>query len=91
MIPYQRAHILRLIEATNDLWCQPDSICHACHHTDGPLNCLFCYCPLYDLTDCPGQPIWLPNGIKDCSGCTWPHQTENIMALLGGIGHGGPK
>ncbi|MBF0272670.1 MAG: metal-binding protein [Magnetococcales bacterium] len=36
------------------------------HH----LNCLFCFCPLYSYRDCPGTPIWLESGIKDCSGCT---------------------
>ncbi|MBF0614590.1 MAG: metal-binding protein [Magnetococcales bacterium] len=34
------------------------------------LNCLFCFCPLYPYENCPGTPIWLESGIKDCSACT---------------------
>ena len=47
-----------------------------CHKTDHPenFNCLFCYCPLYTLgSDCGGNCAWLPNGVKDCSGCLVPH------------------
>lgn len=46
-----------------------------CHKTNDPehFNCLFCYCPLYRLPDCGGNPSYLPNGIKDCSNCTVPH------------------
>ena len=46
-----------------------------CHKTEDTedFNCLFCFCPLYHLTDCPGTPSYLPNGIKDCSNCTYPH------------------
>ena len=46
-----------------------------CHATNDPehFNCLFCYCPLYRYKDCGGNPAWLGNGIKDCSGCTVPH------------------
>ena len=36
-------------------------------------NCMFCYCPLYHMADCPGTPEMLPNGIKDCTNCTLPH------------------
>lgn len=47
-----------------------------CHKTEKPedFNCLFCYCPLYTLgSACGGNCRWLPNGIKDCSGCLVPH------------------
>ena len=37
------------------------------------LNCMFCYCPLYSIKDCGGTPIYLSNGIKDCSSCIRPH------------------
>ena len=41
-------------------------------------NCLFCYCPLYALGDkCGGHFTYLENGIKDCSGCQFPHKAEN--------------
>ena len=61
---------------------------YPCHQMDGDLNCLFCYCPLYHLESCPGNPTFKDkNGkrIKVCSGCTFPHHPENydrIMALL---------
>ena len=42
-----------------------------CHQTD-KINCLFCFCPLYNY-DCGGDYIVLDNGIKDCSGCLVPH------------------
>lgn len=41
-------------------------------------NCLFCYCPLYALGDkCGGSFVYLPNGVKDCSACLYPHISEN--------------
>ena len=41
-------------------------------------NCLFCYCPLYALGDkCGGNFSYLPNNVKDCSGCLYPHKSEN--------------
>ena len=38
------------------------------------LNCLFCYCPLYQYGDCGGDYSRTGNGIKDCSKCKLPHQ-----------------
>ncbi len=51
-----------------------------CHDVAWPedFNCLFCYCPLYALgEECGGNPVYLENGIKDCSRCTFPHRREN--------------
>ena len=31
---------------------------YPCHKMEGDLNCLFCYCPLYHLEDCPGNPTY---------------------------------
>lgn len=54
-------------------------------HRDVPeeeFNCLFCYCPLYLLgADCGGDFVWLPDGIKDCSGCTRPHREGGHEAV----------
>ncbi|MBQ8604986.1 MAG: metal-binding protein [Oscillospiraceae bacterium] len=58
---------------------------YPCHNTDRPLNCLFCYCPLYAKEVCPGTPQYLEiNGrkIKDCSGCTFPHKRENYDLIM---------
>ena len=47
-----------------------------CHPNIDPENfsCLFCYCPLYHLKDCGGNPQYLVSGLKDCSSCTLPHR-----------------
>ncbi|KFZ26732.1 MAG: Cysteine-rich small domain protein [Candidatus Izimaplasma bacterium HR2] len=52
-------------------------------------NCLFCFCPLYEFSDCGGtyKMIKLKNGkeIKSCIDCTVPHRKENydyIMKIL---------
>ena len=59
-----------------------------CHKTDHPedFNCLFCYCPLYFLgSRCGGHFTYTKSGIKNCVGCTVPHERKNfgrIMAIL---------
>ncbi|MDE6970276.1 MAG: cysteine-rich small domain-containing protein, partial [Eubacterium sp.] len=30
-----------------------------CHSGLKQLNCLFCYCPLYERTHCPGEPAYI--------------------------------
>lgn len=51
--------------------------CHATKHPED-FNCLFCYCPLYALgRGCGGNFRYTENGIKDCSGCLFPHRREN--------------
>ena len=52
--------------------------CHGLEHT----NCLFCYCPLYQKENCPGNPVFLKNGVKDCSECTFPHKEENYDKII---------
>jgi len=43
-----------------------------CHDVK-EMNCLFCFCPLYNY-DCGGNFTILKNGVKDCSSCTIPHE-----------------
>ena len=60
-----------------------------CHPGADPerFNCLFCYCPLYPLGEkCGGAFVYLDNGIKDCSGCLFPHRPENYDAVLARFG-----
>ena len=63
---------------------------YPCHDKEH-INCLFCYCPLNHMENCPGNPQFIEvNGkrIKDCSACTFPHEAENydlIMKLLSGV------
>jgi Zn-finger protein len=48
---------------------------YPCHKAEN-LNCLFCFCPLYNM-DCGGNFEIIENEdgdkIKDCSGCIIPH------------------
>lgn len=55
-----------------------------CHKGADPqtFNCLFCYCPLYFLDDCGGD-FRMKDGIKDCSCCLKPHQTDGYERTLG--------
>lgn len=63
-----------------------------CHATDDPanFNCLFCFCPLYCLTDCGGSYTYTRSGIKDCSACMLPHQRDNYAVVLKRL-NGGKK
>ncbi len=56
-----------------------------CHKTEHPenFNCLFCYCPLYALgRKCGGNFRYNEKGIKDCSGCLFPHRKENFDRVI---------
>lgn len=55
-----------------------------CHQTadTADFNCLFCFCPLYPLTDCGGNYVILEDGAKDCSACTLPHKAENYAYVI---------
>ena len=61
---------------------------YPCHRDMQNVNCMFCYCPLYNLEECPGEYRFIEsNGrqIKECTNCTFPHEAENyevIIALL---------
>ncbi len=61
---------------------------YPCHETEVPINCLFCYCPLYPRENCPGNCKTVTvneKTVKDCMGCSFPHDPENydiIMDLL---------
>ncbi len=48
-----------------------------CHDVkdSNDFNCLFCYCPLYLMEDCGGNPKWNKN-VKDCSDCLLPHRPK---------------
>ncbi len=50
---------------------------YPCHETEGELNCMFCYCPLYFLDDCGGDFTRTGKGIKDCSGCLRVHGEQS--------------
>ena len=48
-------------------------------------NCLFCYCPMYSMPNCPGSKTYIEkNGkkIKVCTDCTFPHRPENNDKII---------
>ena len=58
---------------------------YPCHKNVDPdsFSCLFCFCPLYHMKNCPGTPSYLTNGIKDCTHCTLPHTDyKQVIAVL---------
>lgn len=58
---------------------------YPCHEGIEEMNCLFCYCPLYHMENCPGRPCYAEkNGrqIKVCTDCTFPHRAENYDRII---------
>lgn len=56
-----------------------------CHQGVRHLNCLFCFCPLYLMEGCPGNPAYIEKDgrkIKDCTNCTFPHQPEHYDRII---------
>ena len=56
-----------------------------CHKGLEEFNCLFCYCPMYPIKDCPGNPQFDKKKgkiIKVCTNCTFPHQPENYDRII---------
>ncbi|MBR1674669.1 MAG: metal-binding protein [Eubacterium sp.] len=63
--------------------------CHkraeAAEGKDVHINCLFCYCPMYHLENCLGNPTYKEkNGrrIKVCTNCTFPHEKDNYELVM---------
>ena len=69
-------------------FCNRDCEYYPCHEGAEEINCLFCYCPLFECCSCPGTPEYIETAqgrIKDCSHCIYPHVPEHydgIMACL---------
>ena len=55
--------------------------CHKVENSED-FNCMFCYCPLYNLQDCGGNFTILEQGIKDCSNCLFPHKAQNYDQIM---------
>ena len=56
-----------------------------CHKGLEEFNCLFCYCPMYPIKECPGNPQFVEKkakNIKVCTNCTFPHQPENYDRIV---------
>ncbi|MBE5853103.1 MAG: metal-binding protein [Lachnospiraceae bacterium] len=58
---------------------------YPCHENVTRINCLFCFCPLYNQKDCPGNPSYIEyDGVKRkcCKNCTYPHRIDNYEKLM---------
>ena len=56
-----------------------------CHEGLKDFNCLFCYCPMYHIKNCPGNPEFMDirgKSIIVCSNCTFQHQPEHYDAII---------
>lgn len=59
---------------------------YPCHDLE-KINCLFCFCLLYGLKECIGDPEYLKGENKrDCSDCTFPHERENYGEIIDYLG-----
>ena len=59
-----------------------------CHKRVEEFNCLFCYCPLYNKENCPGNPSFKEKDgrkVKVCINCTFPHHPENYDVIVGSL------
>ena len=66
-------------------YCNRECECFPCHPTADPenFNCLFCWCPLYALGEkCGGTFRYTEKGVKDCSGCPFPHVRMNYGRVM---------
>lgn len=62
-----------------------DCIYYPCHKGLDEINCLFCYCPLYRMEKCAGNPEYKEiegKRLKICTGCNFPHQAENYDKII---------
>ncbi len=58
---------------------------YPCHKME-KINCLFCFCPLFQMENCGGNYIWIKksNGLKekDCSNCQLPHSLDGYDYII---------
>lgn len=58
---------------------------YPCHKGIEEINCLFCYCPMYAYSNCPGNPTYKDKDgkkIKVCTGCSYPHKEEHYDMIM---------
>ena len=57
-----------------------------CNKTDyEEFNCLFCYCPMYSIENCPGNKRYIEKEgrrIKVCTECAFPHNPDNYEKIM---------
>jgi len=58
---------------------------YPCHKGTDNINCLFCYCPMYHLDRCLGNPEYKEKEgkrIKVCTNCSFPHSKNNYKKIM---------
>lgn len=55
--------------------------CHKLQNIED-FNCLFCFCPVYYLTECGGKFSYTEDGIKSCENCIIPHVKETGYSFI---------
>ena len=55
---------------------------YPCHEIPDQLNCLFCFCPLYHLAECGGNPRTTDASVRDCSHCILPHAPDGYEYIM---------
>ena len=73
------------IDNSTTFFANRDCRFYPCHEHDDDINCMFCYCPLYHLDDCPGEYVMTEKDgrmIKNCKDCTYPHVAENFPNII---------
>ena len=73
-----------MAENSYKFFCNRDCMFFPCHTDvdEDNFNCMFCYCPLYSMGDkCGGRFTYTPQGIKDCSACSFPHHPESYGVI----------
>lgn len=58
---------------------------YPCHKGVESINCLFCYCPMYHLEDCLGNPSYKEKDgrmVKVCTNCCYPHDKDNYERIM---------
>ncbi len=72
------------MENSSKFFANKDCEYYPCHTCDGEINCLFCFCPLYDRP-CPGNPKMTEKDgrvVKSCIDCIFPHKPENYQVII---------
>lgn len=58
---------------------------YPCHDME-QINCMFCFCPLYLIHDCPGIKAgvaeYIDEKTKDCSRCTITHHPTKSWEIV---------
>ena len=56
---------------------------YPCHRGVDEINCLFCYCPLYHIEDCPGNPAFIEkDGRRIKATIHWVDQNTAVDAEI---------